>query len=69
MIQLLNTILVIHSIEYENQQKSNINISYSQNQKKKHLTFQNLRISITDTILAPSNKREQPSKLQQWTLV
>ena len=49
--------------------KSNINLtSNSQNQKKKYLTFQNLRISITD-ILAPSNKREQPAKLKQLTLV
>ena len=32
MIQLLNTIFVIHSIEHENQQKSNINLtSNSQN--------------------------------------
>ena len=50
--------------------KSSISLtSNSQNQKKKHLTFQNLRISITDTILDPPNKREQPSKLKQLTLV
>ena len=66
----LNTILVIHSIAHENQQKSNINLtSNSQNPKKKHLIYRNLRILITDMILALSNKRKQPSKLKQLTLV